>query len=505
MKLFLAAVFFIFLIFLTVILIRAIRFIPKQEPVPSGDPVILDEQSIICHMQEMIRCRTVSYEDASLIDQEEFQKFRNLLPSLFPKVHQTCTLHTPGVNGLLYHWKGRSSGDPVVLMAHYDVVPVAESQWEKPAFDAVLEDGILWGRGTLDTKGTLCGILEAAEKLIGDGFVPEHDIYFAFSGQEEINGTTCQSIVDWFEERSIHPAMVLDEGGAVVENVFPGVSRPCAVIGIAEKGMVNLEFRAKSRGGHASTPPVHTIVGELAQAVTDVEKHPFPRQLTKPVREMLDTLGRHSAFPYKIIFANLWCFEGLLDWICRKAGGELNAMMRTTCAVTRMEGSKAFNVLPPAASVGMNLRLIGTDTVESVRAYLEKVIHNPNIEIAVCEGRNPSPDSDTACEEWHRLCQAVADTWTISDPSPDDDVQINNTCDSSAHAAIRPDTLVSPYLMMACSDSWYYSRITDRVYKFSAMKLTSEELAMIHGNNERVPVKTLMKTVEFYVRLIRGC
>ena len=283
MKLFFTAVLFLFLIFLAIILIRAIRFVPKQEPIPSGDPIILDEQSIIRHMQELIRCRTISYEDAALIDQEEFQKFRNLLPSLFPKVYQTCTLYTPGVNGLLYHWKGRSSGDPVVLMAHYDVVPAVESQWQKPAFDAILEDGILWGRGTLDTKGTLCGILEAAEKLISEGFIPEHDLYFAFSGQEEINGTTCSSIVDWFEERSIHPAMVLDEGGAVVENVFPGVARACAVIGIAEKGLVNIEFHAKSRGGHASTPPVHTIVGELAQAVSDVENHPFPRQLTKPV------------------------------------------------------------------------------------------------------------------------------------------------------------------------------------------------------------------------------
>ena len=467
------------LVFFAVILIRAARFKPKAELTSSLEDVFLDESRIVWDMQEMIRCKTISYNDESLVDQKEFEKFQKLLPKLYPSVHETCERVMLGVNGMLYCWKGRKEGDPIVLMSHYDVVPVEESQWEKPAFEGIVEDGVLWGRGTLDTKGTLCGIMEAAEKLIKDGFVPEHDIYFAFSGQEEINGPTCPAMVDWFEEKGIHPAMVLDEGGAVVENVFPGVDRECALIGIAEKGLTNIEFHAKSNGGHASMPPVHTIVGELAQAVVDVEKHPFPRQITKPVREMLDTLGRHSTFVYKILFANMWCFAGLFDKVCQKSGGELNAMIRTTCAMTKMQGGKAFNVIPPKASVGMNLRLIGTDTVESAKAYLEKVIDNPNIEVSVYEGRNPSADSDTSCEEWGVLSQAVADTWRKA--------------------------RVSPYLMMACSDSWHYCRITDRVYKFSAMKLSKEERGMIHGNNERVPVETLVKAVEFYVRLMQKC
>lgn len=459
-----------------VLVARAVKFTPKDHYKASDKKIELDEEKIVKDMQEMIRCKTISYNDPNLIDETEFEKFRSLLPELYPNIHDNCSRQFIGNTGILYRWMGKEEGDPVVLMSHYDVVPVEEDQWEKPAFGAILENGELWGRGTLDTKGTLCGIMEAAEKLIGEGFTPNHDIYFAFCGDEEVNGESCPAIVQWFEDQGIHIAMVVDEGGAVVDNVFPGVKGDCALIGTAEKGIMNVEFKAKSNGGHSSTPPVHTIVGELSQAVVNVEKKPFKRHLTKPVKEMLDTLGRHSGFGYKILFANMWLFEGLFDLVCKRSGGELNAMVRTTCAVTKMEGSKAYNVIPPTANVGMNLRLMGGDTVESAKAYLEKVVNNPKIEVSVVNGTDPSPDSDTSCKEWKLLCQAVADTWK--------------------------GAIISPYLMMAASDSRHYSRITDRVYKFSAMKMSKEERGMIHGNNERVPVETLVRAVEFYVRLM---
>ena len=465
------------LVLILVILIRTLRFKPRETPVEPADDIDLPREKIVQDMADMIRCKTVSSRDSARVDWAEFGKFRILLKERFPRIRAACTLELIGPTGFLYRLPGKSAENPSVCMAHYDVVPAEEELWSKPAFEGIVEDGVIWGRGALDTKVTLCGVMEALELLLADGYVPENDLYLSFSGEEEVDGATCGIIVSHLEKKGVKPAIVLDEGGAVVDHTFPGVPGQCAMVGIAEKGGVNLNFTMESEGGHASTPPAHTVLGQLSKAVTRIEGNPFPYRMTRPTAEMFDKVGRHSTFLYRMIFANLWCFGPVLDLLGRKTGGEMNALMRTTVAVTRMEGSNAYNVLPPKASFGINMRLLGEDTVESVVAHLKKVIKNDKIQISVVSGSNPSPCSETACGEWDKLTVAIRQTW--------------------------PGAIVSPYLMMACSDSRHYCAISDRVYRFSAMHLSKEERATIHGNDERIPVETLLTTVKFYIRLLK--
>ena len=469
------------IIFIAVILIRTAMFRPALQPQESFEAVEFDRDRAVSGLAELVKCRTVSFTDHSKEDDTQFRKLLDMLPELYPNVFKTCEYYELADRGILFRWKGKSDGtkDPAVLMAHYDVVPVEPDNWQRDPFGAEIIDGVMWGRGTLDTKVTFNGILFAADTLISEGFVPEDDIYMAFSGQEEINGKGAVRIVERLAEQGITPSMVLDEGGAVVEGVFPGVKGSCGLIGIAEKGLMNVTFRLDTNGGHASAPAPHTPVGRLSAMCAAIENKPLPSHFTEPVLKMFDTLGRHSTFLYRMIFANLWCFKPVLDMICKKSGGELNALVRTTTAFTQMSGSLANNVIPPSASMTANVRINPADTSESVIAYYKSLIKDPDIKVEAMVEAEPSRIAKTDCAGWERVTRAVRGTWK--------------------------GCIVSPYLMVQCSDSRHYDRISDRTFKFSAMDLTSEERRMIHGNNERIRLDALYRAVEFFIRLIKQC
>lgn len=443
-----------------------------------------EKQKVISDMCSMIQCKTVSNLDSSLVDWNEFEKFRSLLRKSFPVLYKTCEFFTVGKSGIVHKIKGTDgvSDKAAVLMAHYDVVPVNEEEWSFEPFAGDVKDGIIRGRGTMDTKGTLCACLEAVEFKLKEGWLPKEDLYLCFSGEEEINGSSCSEIVDWFKNNNITVDFVLDEGGAIVENAFPGVSQRCAMIGTAEKGSVYMDLVVKAKPGHASAPPVNSAVGLASKAVCEIEKHRCKAEYTRPVKELFKVMSANNSNGFlKFLFGNLWCTKPLVNFVSKIIGGELFALLHTTNAVTKCSGSQSYNVLPSEAVAGMNLRLLGSDTVEKAKARVLKYARKAagkkaKVEVNLISQSNPSVESDTECSQYKMLCEAVNKTW--------------------------PGILVSPYLMMACSDSRHYCRITDKVYRFSGMFMSKEDRQMIHGIDECISCDTLLKTVEFYSNLL---
>ncbi|NLI20525.1 MAG: M20/M25/M40 family metallo-hydrolase [Clostridiales bacterium] len=466
------------LLLLAVLILRAVRFRPRREKPVAPVSVPLDADAAARALSALVRCPTVSHPGGEGEDQAAFDSFAALLPQLFPRVHAACALERVGSKGLMYRWPGTRAEHPLILTAHLDVVPADASAWEGDPFSGEIRDGIIHGRGTLDTKCTLSAILTAAETLLGEGFTPARDVYFCFAGDEEVMGHGARDIVALLEARGVKPLCVVDEGGAIVERVFPGVSRAAALIGVAEKGSVHYTLTARARGGHSSAPLPETPVDILAQACLSIRRKPFRFRITPPAAQMIDSLARHSTFVYRLIFANLWLFAPALNRLVRKSGGELNALLRTTAAFTVVRGGDAANVLPPSAKLTVNLRVLPGETVEGTLAALQRKVNDARVAVEWLEGEDPTACSGTDGAGYAALSRAIHE--------------------------IYPGVLISPYLMIAGSDARHYERICDHVYRFCGMPLSAEERLMIHGVNERIPVAKQADTARFFLRLIRN-
>jgi len=435
----------------------------------------ISEEKVLEAFIKKIKIKTVSHHHKEDIDQQTFSDFKTLLKNDYPLINKNATYLEIGT-GVLFHIKGKSKDKPIVFMAHFDVVPVSKN-WSVEPFSGISDEKYIYGRGTLDTKVTVNAIMESVEYVLSKNHQFKQDIYIAFSGEEEVNGPTQQRMVSYFEENHIKPHLVFDEGGAIVSNMFPGVSQKVAVIGVAEKGFVNIELSAKSKGGHASTPPKDTPVTMLAHAIDKLNHHSaFKMKLTKPIKTMFDHIAPYSSsFAIRLIFANIWLFKPIIKLIAKLSGGELYAMFKTTLAFTILNGSKALNVLPNEATVGINIRIRPEETSKDVIDKIKKIINNDDISIKVLQVSEPTPTS------------LVDDTFKLFDEA------IKNTWQ---------DTIVSPYLMVATTDSRHYHKICDRVYKFAPYQLTKADLKLIHGDDERITKENVINSTKFYIHFL---
>ena len=430
----------------------------------------------------LLRVPTISRLDTEQVDWKQFDRFVTLLPQLYPGVHKSLTREIVAEHSLLYRWPGRSAAAPTILLAHYDVVAASNERWDHPPFGAELvetPDGTeLWGRGSLDDKGALVSILEAVERCVADGFVPANDIYLSFGHDEETVGTGSQAIVALLASRGIRPVLLVDEGGAVVEDIFPGVSGPIAVVGVSEKGITSVELTVLQDGGHASTPPPLSATTRLARAIVRLNRSPFRARFSSTNLEMIRTVGAHARQPYRWLFTNQWLTRGLLLALFSRLGDETRAMVRTTAVVTRLSGSDADNALAEKATATVNMRVaVGSSVSESVD-HIRRAIRDDRVEVTALNPSEPSPISPTAGQQWDAVRGAIEATF--------------------------PGVIVTPYIQLGASDSRHFTGICDAVYRFTPFEISRAERGTLHAVNERIRIATWLRGIEFYATLIES-
>ncbi|MFF8185955.1 M20/M25/M40 family metallo-hydrolase [Microbacterium sp. NPDC016588] len=431
--------------------------------------------------RELLAIPTVSHVDPTRTDTARFDEFRAALERLYPLVHARLEREIVAGHALLYRWPGASSLDPLLLLAHQDVVDTAGQPWTRDPFGAVVEgegaDAALYARGAIDDKGALVAILEAVEQALTEGVVPRADVWLAFGHDEETLGEGARAIAALLAERGVRPALVLDEGGAVVEGALPGVGAPTAMIGVAERGSATFELIAREAGGHASTPPSFPATARLARAIDRIRRRPFPRRLVPPVRAMLASAAAHASEPVRTVFRRTAVTAPVLTAAFALLGPETNALVRTTAVVTRLEGSAGDNVLATTARATVNVRLLTGETISDAAIHLRRATDDPLIDIELRHGSDPSPVSPWQGTAWRRLAVAVAET-------------------------LGDDVIPLPYLQLGASDSRFYTGLTDHVYRFTPFHLTRAERDALHAPDERIRVEVWLRGIGFYRALL---
>lgn len=459
---------------IVVVIYRTFKFKPDGLPEMKKRHEI-DESRVVESLSQMIKFKTISYADKTLIDESEFEKFRSYLKERYPMIFSVGE-YSEHFKGMLIKIKGDSSESPAVFMSHYDVVPI-NGHWKEDPFSGRVDEKTIYGRGTLDTKSSLNAVMEALEYALSKNKVFKQDLYVAFGGDEETFGVSAKTIVDYLESQHVKPAFVLDEGGAIVSKMFPGVAKKAAVVGIAEKGFLNVKLIAKSKGGHASTPPKETPLTLLAKAIVKLNNHKsFKLKLTPPVKALFEHLAPESnSFFIRMLFANLWLFLPLVKLIAKSSGGEFLSLFKTTQAFTQASGSEAINVLPSLAEIGVNYRLRPHESSKDVIDRVKRLVSPYGVDVEAVE-ISEATSTSFVDDQYKIIEKAIKQTW--------------------------PDVIPAPYLMIATSDSRHYHAICDNVYKFSPMDVSKADLAKIHGVDEDITIENVINGVQFYLNII---
>lgn len=421
-------------------------------------------------LSAMIQCETVSTPNQT--DISKFYAFHALLKAEFPRLFSTCEVEDFS-GSLLLRWQGKESKNPVCFMNHMDVVE-ATGDWHYSPFQGEIAEGKLWGRGALDTKSGLFAMLQAAEELLEEGFVPTQDIYFVSTRTEEVGGAHAQAIVQELLKRGIRFAFVLDEGGMIVTEPMKGALGNYAMVGVGEKGYANIKFTAHGKGGHASAPPKNTPLVRLGRFMAAVEKKcPFQTYLSPTVSETFRVIGKGmKKGPVRFLLKHNRAFRCILKRLMPAVSPQGAAMLRTTLAFTVASGSNGVNVLPEEAYVIADMRYSHHQGLESSVAAVKKVAEKYGVETEVLLPGVSSSLTDYTSPAFALLREGIQ--------------------------KVFPQTAIAPYLMTAASDSRFFSALSDHCLRFSPFVIDNAQLGSVHGVDENVNLKSLAPAVDFY-------
>lgn len=432
-----------------------------------------------------IRIPTVSYDanDDIKTDTSQFSQLHQHLQECFPLVHRHLKREVVNSYSLLFHWEGSDASlQPYLLMAHQDVVPVPPAEladWKFPPFSGTIAEDCVWGRGAIDDKHALMGILEAIEGLLKQGYRPVRSVYLAFGHDEEVSGNQgAANVAALLKARGVKFEFILDEGLFIIDKLLPLHQPPVAVICTAEKGFVNVKLKVKGTAGHSSIPPKESAIGILAKALSKLDGYPFPPNMSfGPQRDMLVSLAGTFAWPMRVIVSNMWLFAPLMEWVMVSLSPQTAAVLRTTSAATVVRGGDKANVMPAEATAIVNHRLHLTHDLDSICRADAAIIGDKRVSIQ-CEGRDPSPISPTNHWSFRMIGSCVA--------------------------KFAPHAAVAPGLMIGGTDTTHFLELSSHVYRFNPIQLTKDETAMFHGKNERITVNNYINLIYFYTSLVRS-
>jgi carboxypeptidase PM20D1 len=466
-----------------VLAVRALRLRSRQLQVPPVHDVEVDGAAAAGRLAGAIRFATVSSLEPAGPDGSAFDGLHAYLEQAFPLVHARLPRERVGGHGLLFTWAGSDAAlAPALLLAHQDVVPVepgSEGAWQQPPFSGAIADGFVWGRGSLDDKAGLLGILEAVEILLAREVRPRRTVVLAFGHDEEVGGGQgARALAERLRAAGLRFEFVLDEGLAIVEGVLPGVAQPLALVGVAEKGYANVRLVVTAAGGHSSLPPRDTAIGLLGRAVARLEARPLPARIEGVPAEFLEALAPELPFGQRLLLANLWLSRPLVTHLLASAPNT-SALLRTTTAPTLISGGVRENVLPQRAEALVNFRIRPGDSVAGVLQHVRDAVGDERVEVSLAgeHSSEPSPVSSAAGAGFEAIARAVRE--------------------------VEPRALVAPSLVLGATDARHYQALSPAVYRFLPVRLGPDDLPRVHGTNERIAIEDYRRAVRVYVQLLR--